>query len=44
MERHVARCPNEDARHLMHHGLIKTLRGIIEDSGVLKAAIVEEAK
>ena len=28
---------------MMHHGLIKTLRGIIEESGVPKAAIVEEA-
>ncbi len=28
----------------MHHGLIKTLRRIVEDSGVPKASIVEEAR
>jgi hypothetical protein len=28
----------------MHHGLIKTLRGIIEESGVPKVAILEEAR
>jgi hypothetical protein len=28
----------------MHHGLIKVLRGIIEEVGVPKAAIVEEAR
>jgi len=28
----------------MHHGLIKTLRTIVEESGVPKAAIVEEAR
>jgi len=28
----------------MRHGLIKTLRGILEESGVPKAAIVEEAR
>ena len=28
----------------MHHGLIKTLRGILEESGIPKAAIVEEAR
>ncbi len=28
----------------MHHGLIKTLRGIVEESGVPKASIVEEAR
>jgi len=28
----------------MHHGLIRTLRGIVEDSGVPKASIVEEAR
>ena len=28
----------------MHHGLIKTLRIIVEDSGVPKASIVEEAR
>jgi hypothetical protein len=28
----------------MHHGLIKTLRGIVEESLVSKASIVEEAK
>jgi len=44
LERHVARCPNGGARHLMHHGLIKTLRSIVEDSGVPKASIVEEAR
>ncbi len=27
----------------MHHGLIKTLRGIVEEFGVPKASIVEEA-
>ena len=26
------------------HGLIKTLRGIVEESGVPKASIVEEAR
>jgi len=36
---HVAWCPNGGARHLMHNGLIKTPRGIIEESGVPKAAI-----
>ena len=29
---------------MMHHGLIKTLRGILEESGIPKAAIVEEAR
>ena len=28
----------------MHHGLIKTLRNIVGDSGVPKASIVEEAR
>jgi hypothetical protein len=28
----------------LHHGLIKTLRGIVEESGVPKASIVEEAR
>jgi hypothetical protein len=28
----------------MHHGLIKTLRGIVEAAGVPKASIVEEAR
>ncbi len=28
----------------MHHGLIKTLRGHVEDSGVPKASIVEKAR
>ncbi len=28
----------------MHHGLIKTLRGIVEESRVPKASIVEEAR
>ena len=28
----------------MHHGLIKTLRGIVEESWVPKASIVEEAR
>jgi hypothetical protein len=28
----------------MHHGLIKTLRGIVEEAGVPKASIVEEAR
>jgi len=28
----------------MHHGPIKTLRGIVEESGVPKASIVEEAR
>ena len=27
---------------MMHHGLVKTLRGIVEESGVPNAAIVEE--
>ena len=44
LERHVARCPNGGARHMMHHGLIKNLRTIVEESGVPKAAIVEEAR
>jgi len=43
LERHVAQCPNGGARHLMHHGLIKTLCGIVEESGVPKATIVQEA-
>ena len=29
---------------MMHHGLIKTLRGIVEEAGVPKASIVEEAR
>jgi hypothetical protein len=29
---------------MMHHGLIKTLKNIVEESGVPKAAIVEEAR
>jgi hypothetical protein len=29
---------------MMRHGLIKTLRGIVEESGVPKASIVEEAR
>ena len=29
---------------MMHHGLIKTLRGIAEEYGVPKASIVEEAR
>jgi len=28
----------------MHHGLIKTLRGIVEEAGVPKASIVKEAR
>jgi len=28
----------------MHHGLVKVLRGIIEEAGVPKATIVEEAR
>jgi hypothetical protein len=28
----------------MHHGLIKILRGIVEEAGVPKATIVEEAR
>ena len=28
----------------MHHGLFKTMRGILEEFGVPKAAIVEEAR
>ena len=28
----------------MHHGLIKTIRGIVDESGVPKASIVEEAR
>ena len=28
----------------MHHGLIKTLRSIVEDSGVPRASIVDEAR
>ena len=28
----------------MHHGLIKSLRGIVEETGVPKATIVEEAR
>ena len=45
LEQHVARCPNGGARHLMHHGIIKTLRGImIEESKVPKVAILKEAK
>jgi len=30
--------------HMMYHGFIKTLRGIVEESGVPKASIVEEAR
>ena len=44
LERHAARCPNGGARHTMHHGLIKTLLTIVEESGGPKAAIVEEAR
>ena len=44
LERHVSRYPNGGARHLMHHGLIKTLRGIVEEFGVRKGAILEEAR
>jgi len=44
LERHVARCPNWGARHLMHRGLSNTLHRIIEESGVPKAAIVEETR
>jgi len=40
----VARCPNGGARHLMHHGLIKTLRKIVEESAVPQNSIVEEAR
>ena len=40
----MARCPNGGARHLMHHGLIKTLHGIVEEAGVPKASIMEEAR
>jgi len=29
---------------MMHHGMIKTLRGIVEESGVPKASIVEKAR
>ena len=29
---------------MMHHGLIKSLRGIVEEAGVPKASIVEEAR
>ncbi len=29
---------------MMHHGLIKTRRGIVEESGVPNASIVEEAR
>ncbi len=28
----------------MHHNLIKTVRGIVDESGVPKASIVEEAR
>ncbi len=28
----------------MHHGLIKTLRGIVKEAGVPKVSIVEDAK
>ena len=28
----------------MHHGLIKTLRGIVEESGVPKGTILDEAR
>ncbi len=44
LKRHVARCPNGGACHLKHHGLIKTLRAIVEEAGVPKATIVEEAR
>jgi hypothetical protein len=27
----------------MHHGLIKTLRGIVEEAGIPKASIIEKA-
>ena len=40
----MARCPNGGARHLMHHGLIKTLRGVVEEFGVPRASIIEEAR
>ena len=40
----MARCPNGGARHLMHYGLIKSLRHIVEEAGVPKASIVEEAR
>jgi hypothetical protein len=29
---------------MMHHGLIKTLRSVVEEFGVPKAAIFEEAR
>ncbi len=44
LECHVARCPNGGARYLMHHGLIKSRRFVVEEAGVPKAAIVEEAQ
>ena len=37
-------CPNGGARHLMHHGRIKTLRGIVEESEVPKGVILEESR
>ncbi len=40
----MARYPNGNARHLMHRGLIKSLRCIVEEAGVPKDAIVEEAR
>ena len=44
LERHVARCPNGGARHLLHHGLIKSLRHIVEEARVPKVSIVEDAR
>ena len=36
--------PMGGARHFMHHGLIKVIRGIVEEAGVPKESIVEEAR
>jgi hypothetical protein len=35
LERHVARCPSGGTRHVMHHGLIKTIMG---DCGGVRGA------
>jgi len=40
----VARCLNGGARHFIHHGFIKSLREIVEEVGIPKVAIMEEAR
>ena len=44
LERHVTRWPKGGTRHLMHHGIIKTLRVIVEKARVPKASIVEKSR